>query len=172
MRTTTLVLAIWIMPFTSLHAQWREKWTQPAIHDTFAMGEIVQSPATGSPVAAVAGAALAGGVGLLVGGFLAAGAVGAAGGCSGGSYDYSCIAAALVGAAVGEMIGVGLGAHRGNGRRGQQGAVLATSVLIGAAGIGLLAAAQSEQAAPFVISLTAVAQIVGAVVVEVTTGRH
>ncbi len=168
MRTTSLVLAIWIVPFTLLHAQWREKWTQPAIHDTFDMGEIVQSPATGSTVAAVAGAALTGGIGLFLGGYLAASA---AGGCSGGAYDYSCLGAALVGAAVGEMIGVGLGAHLGNGGRGQQGAVLATSVLIGAAGIGLLAATQSEQAAPVVISLTAVAQIVGAVVVDVTTGR-
>ena len=132
--------------------------------------ERTRKDGSGSAVSAVFGGALLGSVGLLGGGYV--GASLEARSCGGGSgFDFCGLGGFIIGGVVGEVLGIALGSHLGNGRRGSFGQDVLTSLTTAAAGIGLVAAIDAENAAPLLITVAAM-QLGATILVEVSSGRR
>ncbi len=113
----------------------------------------------GVGIGSIAGGLVGGAIGLGVGAGMGASMT------RNGNEPFSGLGGAiLVGSALG-AVGLGMGVHLGNGEQGDAGAVVMTSVGIGAAGLLAAGATNSGE----VLLLTVGAQLVGASMVEGST---
>ena len=125
---------------------------------------LTQRPAILLAAGGVAGGALLGGVGALVGYSLGCGTTGLT---SGMPEDDYCGILAFPGFIAGELIGVPLGVWLANGRQGNVGADMIAS--LGALLVGSGAALLSGPGAWIVLPLVPIAQIVAVIVTERAT---
>ncbi len=168
-RRLTALLLLSLLPAAGLSAQSAQvttfvRWSPPPV---------------GGPVATLRPAAPSGGtsvLGMTAGGLLG-GAVGFAGGAligatlGGGNAicgDDACgLEEAAYGAIAGQSILLPLGVHIANGRRGNYGFSLITSVVIGAAGI--VAVDATNDGSPFIV--VPVLQLVSSILIERATSK-
>ena len=169
-RRLTALLLLSLLPFAGLSAQ-------SAQITTFARWS---PPPVGGAVPTLRPAASSGGTSVLgmTAGGLIGGAVGFAGGAligatlGGGNAicgDDACgLEEAAYGAIAGQSILLPLGVHIANGRRGNYGFSLITSVVIGAAGIVVVDA--TNDGSPFIV--VPVLQLVSSILIERATSRR
>jgi hypothetical protein len=91
--------------------------------------------------------------------------------CGGGDGEGGGLEAALLGAVAGEAIGLSLGVHLGNQRRGDFGADLLRSLLVGGAmAAALVVIVPSQEVGTFAVAATPVLQLAFVVPLERRTG--